>query len=39
MTMAELNDLSRTDWLISLWPLWLICLGVVFALIGHILKS
>ena len=28
MTMTELHQITTQDWLLSLWPLWLLCFAL-----------
>lgn len=28
MTMTELMEITRQEWLISLWPIWLMCFAL-----------
>lgn len=38
MTNADLNAITVTDWLISLWPLWLIMFGCACGVLAKWMK-
>lgn len=35
MTMNELMEVTREEWLISLWPLWLLCFALALGLLSR----
>lgn len=35
MTITELNEITRADWLMSLWPIYLITIAAVLGLFAR----